>query len=206
MNRSEFRSAAVALTALLIPFSPPLHAEEDVHRHHEAHEHGVGQLNIAVEGRELHLELESPAMNIVGFEHAPRNEQEHHAVEHAVEQLRRAERLFITSAAAGCRLHEAEVESGLMEADDEHHEAHHDEAHGDEKHDAHHEEGHGEEAHADFEASYRFACNNPAALSTLTVKLFETFPATEELEVQLLRDRGQTAVELTTANAVINLQ
>ena len=35
----------------------------------EAHVHGMSDLTIAVEGGEIEIEFESPAMNIVGFEY-----------------------------------------------------------------------------------------------------------------------------------------
>jgi Protein of unknown function (DUF2796) len=46
-------------------------ADEAEHREHGPHVHGVAQLNVALDGNVLWIELNSPAMNIVGFEHAP---------------------------------------------------------------------------------------------------------------------------------------
>ena len=178
------------LLALAACYSTAPHAGEHGHRHHEAHEHGVGLLNVAVEQNSLHIELESPAMNIVGFEHQPRDEKQHETVEQAVARLKEGEKLFVTPTAAGCTLQQAEVESGLLEGHDEH---------------EHQEAGRKEEAHADFVASYRFECRKPEALDSITVKLFATFPATEELQVQLLTGQGQSAMELNAANPQIGL-
>ncbi|MCF7994732.1 MAG: DUF2796 domain-containing protein, partial [Chromatiaceae bacterium] len=50
------------------------HNEDEHYRQQGAHVHGVGQLNVAVDGSALLVELISPAMDLVGFEHAPRNE------------------------------------------------------------------------------------------------------------------------------------
>jgi hypothetical protein len=203
MRTISIKRGLMPLLALGACFSTTLHAEGHGHRHHQAHEHGVGQLNIAIEQHQLHLELESPAMNIVGFEHKPRNEKQHKAVEQAVARLREGEKLFLTSHEAGCSLQQAQVDTSLLEGDDEHHhDGGHDEHH---QHDAHHEEEHGEEAHADFTASYRFECHKPEALKSITVKLFAAFPATEELEVQLLSGQGQSATELTSSNPKLEL-
>lgn len=51
--------------------------------HHDAHVHGVGKLNVALDGDDLIIELTSPAANIVGFEHTPENEQQSHEVHEA---------------------------------------------------------------------------------------------------------------------------
>lgn len=163
-------------------YGTALHAGEHAHSHHRAHEHGVGLLNVAVEGRELHIVLESPAMNIVGFEHQPRNDKQRKAVAQATARLNEGVKLFITPGEAACTLAEAEVESGLLEG-----------------------HGHQQGAHADFVASYRFQCDRPEALGAITVKLFATFPATEELAVQLLSEDGQSGMTLNADNAEIGL-
>jgi hypothetical protein len=194
MRNYHRKAGLVPLLALAACFTTAAHAEEHEHRHHEAHQHGIGQLNIAIEGNTLQIELESPAMNIVGFEHAPKDEKQHQAIEQAAALLRKGEKLFLTPADAGCRLKEAEVKSSLLEEE------------GHEEHATAHEEGHEHEgeAHADFDAGYRFECSNPEALNSITVKLFLAFPATEELQVQLLSGHGQSAAELTAQNPQLN--
>ena len=62
-----------------------------------------------------------------------------------------------------------------------------------------HRDEHADEAHSEFQASYRFECAAPDALTQLEVRLFELFPATEEVEAQVISGAGQTAVELTAA-------
>jgi hypothetical protein len=110
-------------------------------------------------------------------------------------RLKEGDKLFYISDEAGCSLKEAEVESGLLKGHDDH-----------EQHEKEHHEGaHKEEAHADFVASYRFECNKPGTLQSITVNLFATFPATEELEVQLLTGQGQSAMELNASNPKIEL-
>ena len=69
------RRLLFALPFALLPLAAA-HAAHDEHEHHDehaslaAHEHGAAQLNVALEGQRLELALESPAMNLVGFEHA----------------------------------------------------------------------------------------------------------------------------------------
>ena len=73
------------------------------YRQHGVHEHGVSRLNVAVEGEDVYLELVSPAVNIVGFEHRPKNEEQQAAVRKGIRALERAVRLFALPPAARCR-------------------------------------------------------------------------------------------------------
>lgn len=183
-------------------------------REHDAHEHGVGQLNVAVEGEEVEIELVAPGADIVGFEHEATSEADKAAIASASEALADGDALFIFPAEAECRLEEAEVESGLLEDHDEHEE--HDEH---EKHDEHegedehaHEDEHGhegehedEETHAEFHAHYHFECEAPEALKSVELRYFERFPNAEELEAQVITDSGQSAQELTAGSNRLDL-
>lgn len=175
--------ALIAGTSILFFSYGPLHAGEHAHRQHGAHEHGAARLMLAIEGNELEMEFISPAMNLVGFEHKPGNPQQHKAVRLAIETLKAADKLFVLPAAAACSLHEAEVETGLAKS--EHHSGH-----------GHAEAIHEEESHAEFHAHYHFRCRNIAALDQIDVQLFAHFPATHELDVEMITGKGQKAVEL----------
>jgi hypothetical protein len=67
------RRLLLALPFALLPLAIAHAADEHDHDHEHgslgAHEHGVGRLNAVLDGQTLELELESPAMNLVGFEH-----------------------------------------------------------------------------------------------------------------------------------------
>ena len=182
-------------------------------RQHEAHVHGEGKLNIALAGKELHMELESPAANLVGFEHAPGNAEQKEAIHHAEERLQAGETLFVLTKQAKCKLVAAQVEQDMLEEeheDEEHHndEEHHDhdehahkehkaEEHHDHDEHAHHDEHEGEGAHSEFHAQYQFACEKPEKLRSIDVKIFSVFPGFEKVDVQLLIPKGQAAAELT---------
>jgi len=173
------------------------HEHQEQHRQHDSHVHGIAALNLALEGNEVHIELESPAANIVGFEHAPSSEADHAALDKAVAMLKEGDRLFEFNESAGCSLEKAHIESALLE--EEHgHEDH--EEHGYEKHG--HDE-HEEERHSDIEAVYHFECAKPGRLSQLTVELFEAFSGMEKLNVQYVIENKQGASELTTTSHVI---
>jgi hypothetical protein len=165
-------------------------------REHGAHVHGIGQLNLVVEGSLVEIELISPGANIVGFEHAPESPEDRAAVGEAVAILEDGARLFSFPDAAGCRLEEAEIESGLIEGHHAEHEGGEHAEQGDEEHGEHEDK-----AHAEFHAHYRFDCENADALTHLDLELFQRFPATRELEYQAVLPGGQSAGELTAESA-----
>ncbi len=200
--------------AAALAMVPPVALSEEAHAHreHGPHKHGVGSLNLVVDGNVVEIELESPAVNIVGFEHAPTDAAERATLDRAVATLKDGERLFGFPAAAGCRLTESSVSSSLLgeapagEADHEGHEDH-DDAQATE---THHENGdhdaqHEHETHADLDADYRFECSDAARIGPVDVRLFEAFPATQRLRVQIATAKGQGGVELTAARPRIEL-
>lgn len=171
---------------LVLPFllSPLAIAGEHEHEHAHAqaslgrHEHGVGELDVALEGGVLELELRSPAANLLGFEHAPRSAEEHRRVARLREQLGQAQALFDLPTAADCRLTAQQLDSLLFATTNHAHDEHGD-------------------AHSEIHARYRFDCHAPAALDALdAAPLFRAFPATTRLQVQLIGPRGQQGGEM----------
>lgn len=182
----------------------PAFAQET--RQMEAHEHGTGRLNIAVEGNTVAMELHAPGADIVGFEYAPESDADQAKVAAAVEALEAPLGLFVLPEAAGCRVTEThaalELEGeDVHEGHDEHeaHEEQHDHEEGHESHD--HEEDHDDHAaeagHSEFHAEYSLTCENPSALTGIEFAYFAQFENALELEVQVVTASGAQAFEVT---------
>jgi len=172
----------------------------DTTRQLDSHEHGHATLNVAVDGNSLAIEFESPAANIVGFEHKPENHEQEEAIEKAEAMLSQAGTMFGLPGAAGCTLAKVEVEAP--------HDDHHDD-HKDEKHDDHKDEKHDDhegEVHSEFHASWLFDCKSIDKLDSLEVKIFEQFPGTEEIDASVIGRSGQSAVELSASNTRVPLR
>lgn len=195
-------------------------------RQHSTHLHGIAQMNLGVDGANVFLELVSPAMNIVGFEHQPSTAEQRNAVLEAADKLEDGSSLFAFSKDAGCTLVSATIDSSLFahERDKEHvhddsHEEHHDEENDrKESHDKHHDEGapdehhhhsasesHGTPGHSEFKASYQFTCASPKKLKVLEVTLFSVFPGLKQLNSQILTTSGQTGAKLSAGNYQVDL-
>ncbi|VVP39993.1 hypothetical protein PS850_04851 [Pseudomonas fluorescens] len=189
------RRLLLALPFALLPLVVAHAADEHDHEHGSmgAHEHGVGRLNAALDGQTLELELESPAMNLVGFEHAAATDADKASVAAVRAQLEKPLVLFNLPTAAGCVIAKQELESPLFgdkpDADDDH------------DHDAKDEHHHD---HSDIHAHYQFSCSSPGALKTLDLaNMFNTFPATRKIQVQLISPSGQQGVEVTAEAATL---
>ncbi|SDV11709.1 DUF2796 domain-containing protein [Pseudomonas mucidolens] len=189
-----------ALLPLAIAQAADAHDHDHDHDHQHAslgaHEHGVGHLNAVLEGQSLELELESPAMNLVGFEHQATTDADKAKVVAARKQLEQPLVLFSLPQAAGCVISTQELNSPLFG----------DKPDADHDHDDHATDGKGAAAeephhdHSEIHAHYQFTCATPTALKNLDLaNLFKTFPATRKIQVQLIGPSGQQGVEATSA-------
>ncbi|MCO3736355.1 DUF2796 domain-containing protein, partial [Pseudomonas aeruginosa] len=139
------------LALVLLPFAAQAHDDHDHDHAHGSlgkHEHGVAQLNVALDGKTLELELDSPAMNLVGFEHAASTDADKAAVAKARAQLEKPLELFALPVTAGCSVASQELRSPLF-GDKAPAHAH--------KEKAGHEHEH-EHGHADIHAHYQLSC------------------------------------------------
>ena len=180
----------------------------------DAHEHGVGALNIAVDGKTVAMEFHAPGADIVGFEHAAESAEDRAAVDAAVAALARPLDLFVLPTAAECSVTQA---SAALESEEEHddhdHEAHA-EGEGHEDHDDHAHETHAEgddhddheTSHTEFHAAYVLTCGNPNALSGIEFAYFDAFENARELEVQIVTASGAQAFEVERDAPTLDLR
>lgn len=181
------------------------HEHDDQTRRHDAHVHGIAVLNLALEGREVHIELDSPAANIAGFEHAPASDADHAALDRAAAALKDGDRLFRFNAEAGCRMENAAFASALLDEGQGRQADAHTGDHARGALPGHRRDDHAREGgtHADIQAAYRFACDQPGRLAQLAVELFDAFPQLEKLKMHYVIERSQGAAELTRGRRVV---
>lgn len=140
-----------------------------------AHVHGAASLQVAIDGKNLTLNLESPLNNFVGFEHAPRTEKQKAAVRAMAERLNQPASLFIASPAAACTPLSVKLESPVLEPT----------------------KPSAGDGHADLDGEFVFRCEHPEALRALEVGLFQAFPRLQRVDAQVAGPRGQSAVRLS---------
>ncbi len=196
-------NALSGIGVLLISFlfTTTVFAQEDKHHDHEqhaAHVHGLAKLLVAVEANSMELLFETPAMNLLGFEHKPKTADQQEKARQVLADLNTPEKLFNISSSAGCVVSENDIQAPYGKTDQ--HEGHGN--HHSHDHEKHHDSG-GE--HSDYLVRYRYTCENPNQIKQLNVNVFELFPMTESIEVQAVSPLGQKAYELTSGNNRIPL-
>jgi len=176
----------------------------------DAHEHGVGQLNIAFDENKIAMELHAPGADIVGFEYGAKSDADLAAIDAALQTLSDPLGLFLIPEAASCIVITAHAK---LESEDSDHDDHDEEGHDDhdeEGHDDHDEEGHDDHdkapGHTEFHAEYLLECANLTEISAITFSYFEIFPNALELEVQVISDKGATAFEIERDVAKLDLR
>ncbi|MDB2369013.1 DUF2796 domain-containing protein [Octadecabacter sp.] len=211
------------LIVVLTLTTAPVFAQQT--RQLDAHEHGVGQLNIALDGAQVAMEFHAPGADIVGFEYAATSAADRATIDDAIDTLEAPLDLFVLTDAAGCTLDDAHVQHeahGATEADahDDEHDDHDDHAedadhddHDDHAEDADHDDhahddhdDHADEAgHSEFHAEYAFTCASPSDLTDITFAYFDAFPNAMEVDVQVLSDTGAASFEATRDDMTVDL-
>jgi len=155
------------------------HGTQDEHDEHDhgalgAHVHGESHLDLAQTDTGLELQWSSPAVDLLGFEHAPHSQAEKDAVAALQKTLEQPQALVKLPAAAGCQLAKASAESPLFAKDTK------------------------ASGHLDVDASMSFTCSKPAELNGLDLSgWFARFPNSHSVEVQAIVASGQQGAELT---------
>ncbi len=208
----------VSAVLLLLPANA---AMAEGTRQLQAHEHGLGQLDIAFVGDQVAMELHAPGADIVGFEYAAESREDHAKVDAAVAALLHPLDLFSLPDAAGCKV--VKATASLEGEKDQNHGKHaeHEEAHdGHEDHDADHDhdghaehkegrdqEAHGNEAgHTEFHAEYLLKCANILEANKVSFSYFDTFPNALKLEIQVISERGAIAFDVERDAPTLDLR
>lgn len=158
------------------------HSQNQDTRQLGAHVHGMANLLVALEGDHLTITLDTPSINVVGFEHSARHEADRALLLDAQEKLLASDHVFTLTAAAQCRLESVDIASDQLSQLTE--------------------AGHGHDdntGHSEFVVAYHHHCENPTALNSLNIGAFQHFPGFEALSVQWIIN-GQQGAARAQAN------
>ena len=169
-------------------------------RQHDVHVHGTATGNMAIDGRELRLELEIPGINLVGFEHAPANNDQQAALDSATDFLRSAEWL-LADPRSSCEIASVSAHTHGF-SDDHDHDHHHEHEHEHEHHD-HAGDGHD---HSEFHVVVMMECQSVDRLGWIDLRLFDDYPANEQMQIDVLTDSLATQARLSPGNERIELK
>ncbi|MDB3921659.1 DUF2796 domain-containing protein [Paracoccaceae bacterium] len=175
-----------------------------------AHEHGIGVLNIAIEAPLVVMEFHAPGADIVGFEYAAKSDADLAAISAALKTLEAPLDLFVLPKAARCAVQAVQVE---LESDTDHGANEEDHQGHDDKHDHKHEDhgDHDEQKHAassghtEFHAEYSLICSNIEALTQIDFAYFEVFPNSKQVALQLISQSGAHAFDIKSGAPRLDL-
>lgn len=158
--------------------------ESQNYEEHSAHEHGVASLALTISGATVAVLLDSPSVNVYGFEHTPQSQAEKEIVDKVATQLQNGSELFSFDEAASCQLSQAGFKpEGTKPTESAQSE-----------HEPSHEQDVGE--HSDIEYLWSFQCAHPEALKSITPKLFSTFSGLHQVTLQWVTEQGASAFQL----------
>lgn len=141
-----------------------------------SHQHGVVQLDIAVDANRISMQMSSPLDNLLGFERAPRNDAERGRVAAMVATLRSGA-LFLVDNSGSCRNGAIQLSSAALQLGEP-------------------DPAELQAGHADLDASFEFECSAAARAGFVDTALFERFPGIQRIDVQLATPRGQRKLTL----------
>jgi hypothetical protein len=153
------------------------HAQSDDHEilDQSSHVHGVVELTVALEGNLLEIGIESPANNIVGFEHQAATDEEVTTAMRAKKILETSDQLF-TFIGTDCDNVTADVDLAKLFSQQL-----------------------GKNSHSEVHASYTYECINGEQLAAITVNLASYFEKIETISARWLTEDRQGAIDLTAS-------
>ncbi len=149
-------------------------AKNHGHKNHGAHVHGEAELRIVLNKNEAVVELESPAENIYGFEHAPKDAKQKQHVEAMNLKLTEYATKLITFTPDPACVPKVQIEKPFGE-----NHAHHDE-------------------HSEVEIELKFKCPKDLESLALSVNVRKYFPGIKRLKTQFITSKKQTTATITT--------
>lgn len=158
-------------------------------RHHEAHVHGVAEVNIAIDGSKADVEFRAPAESVMGFEHEAKSESDKKKRDAALRTVQtKMNQMVVFDPKLSCKF--SEVKTAIVEEKGEPGKTQSDKsAHG-------HKDQKKTAEHREVRATFSAACDKTLAGSRVTFGVHKTFPAIGEIKVQVLGDAKQSGATI----------
>lgn len=160
------------------------HAENDHHLQADAHIHGVATLNWVLEGPALHMALQSPMMDVLGFEHKPNTNDEKLLFSALIANLNNKNKV-VDLTGGDCELTTVNIVNPFEE----------------EESSFSHKSNHSE-----ITAEYEFLCQQPSQLEAININLFDTFPGFKVINAQWIVDGKQGGARLNHDHHLVKVR
>jgi Protein of unknown function (DUF2796) len=178
------RTASIAILMLALSHG----AMAQSHQH--AHVHGHIQLGVAVDGKHISVDIDTPLESLLGFEHAPRTSGEKKLAAEWAQRLREGGSLLRFNPEAQCKLIQTDLDAPVLGLGNK------------PTSPSHHKDDGG---HADLEGTWSFECSAPEALRSLELSFFKHSPHAQVMQVQWVKGNKQGKQTLKRPQSRINL-
>lgn len=163
----------------------------------DSHVHGLSELTIAIEKKTLEVEIISPSINLVGFEHRAKTEEDITTVKKVIKQLNNQNNI-ISFSGGNCLLTDKSIDvSSIIDDHYLKNKTHND-------HDEHEHENHTN--HYDIVSYYLYHCEKASTLTTITVKMFDHFLGTNQITARWVNEQQQGSQTLSPTKNIIKLR
>jgi hypothetical protein len=176
------RFSVIVFTVLAILPCLSVAGHQHEHRAVTAHQHGVGELTVVMEGKTMQVNLVSPAVNVFGFEHSANTERERQHEKKVFEQLTQSESVVMIKE-GGCLLTHYEMTQPFDDKTNDK-----------------------SSVHTDLNITYSFTCQQPLEISKINLTLFDTFSGFEQINAQWIIHAKPGAAQFDKDHAVINIE
>lgn len=160
----------------------------------QAHTHGEANITVVFENKRLLIEVSSPAVNMLGFEHQPVDEKQWEAINALEKTLDQPSKLITIS--EKCILQRSKIQLPFKRDDNEklhEHDHHHD-----------HDHTHEKSRHSEIHMRYEWQCKKDD-FPILTFNYFEDYMHFESLLVQWIVNNKQGINKLTKNDRVLDI-
>jgi hypothetical protein len=167
-------------------------------RHHQAHVHGVVEINIAVEGSKADVEFRAPAESVMGFEHEAKSTSDKKKRDAALKTMQtKMDQMVVFDAKLSCKF--SEVKTAVVEEKDEPSKPESAKS----AHDPKDQKKSGE--HREVRANFSVGCAKPLAGSRVTFGVHKVFRSIDQIKVQVLGDAKQSGATINKDKGEVRL-
>jgi hypothetical protein len=193
-NRQKTSGVTTGVLAALL-FSAAAYAADDGFTQQDVHEHGKVTFNIGIEDKTVSIALVAPAINVIGFEHAPRTEEHKAALVAAWNLFTKSKDLVELPGGAKCTLKNAHTHSPRWKNQKEQPAQEGERSAADRQADAEqglhdgHNHSHGD--HADYTVHITYSCERPDKLAWIKLSVMNKLRDVQEARVNVVTSTHQ---------------
>jgi hypothetical protein len=140
-----------------------------------AHVHGVSNLNVVQDMKQLSFEFEMPGFDVVGFEYKAKKKEDIKKVRNALNILSDYKNMINVTASANCKKEKSSAKVI------------------------------NEGSHSEFISQYLLICEKISSIKNIKIKYFDSFPFSKELKINLIAKNKKITKTINKQDSIISV-